>query len=93
MTIDELQVLIEKHSGEYPFILTEDRYDGTYSGGKWLCSFGVEIEEYENGPLAGDGDARNYWYEFPKIQADDSMEKVILRAIKAQGAQDPIPHS
>lgn len=45
----------------YPFILTEDRYGGCYSGGRWLASFGVDMPTYEDGPLGDDIDAMDFW--------------------------------
>lgn len=50
-----------KYFARYPFILTEDRYQGAYSGGKWLASFGVEMEIYERGPLNHDTAAMDFW--------------------------------
>lgn len=60
--ITDAWLVVDKLAGgNYPFILTQDRYGGTYSGGIWLASFGVFMEEYERGPRGDDGDAVSYW--------------------------------
>lgn len=61
-SIGDAWTVVEKlDEGRYPFILTQDRYGGTYSGGIWLASFGVFMDEYERGPQGDDGDAVSYW--------------------------------
>ena len=50
----------------YPFILMEDRYGGTYSGGKWLCSFGVDMRMYDL-PQGDDSTAMDFWQRIPRI--------------------------
>ena len=34
-------------SASFPFLLLEDRYTGVYTGGKWIASFGVEMERHD----------------------------------------------
>ena len=46
--------------GSYPFVLREDRYGGTYSGGDWLASFGAERYEWD-AALGDDTTASDYW--------------------------------
>ena len=74
-----------------PFILREDRYNGTFSGGIWLCSFGIAGEVYEQGPMSGDGEADYYWDHDPQISASDSAPHAIcLAALRAVTKE--IPH-
>jgi hypothetical protein len=64
---------VEDYIGQYPVAIVEDRYGGTYSGGRW-----VAIAEYDSPACDGectrisfftdraggdDGDAWEYWGE------------------------------
>jgi hypothetical protein len=73
----------------YPIAVVEDRYSGTYSGGRWLAIAGADA--FENGltrvafcvedgpgPSGQDGDARDFWSEPPHwIAAGDTADAAI----------------
>lgn len=76
--------------GYYPFVLREDRYSGSYSGGKWLCSFDGCEDQWDEA-LGGDNDAMEYWDRKDGwIAAAHSPAKAIcLAALKALGRNKP----
>lgn len=73
----------------HPIAVVEDRYSGTYSGGRWLAI--AAADAFENGhtrialcvedgpgPSGQDGDARDFWSEPPAwIAAGDTAEAAI----------------
>jgi hypothetical protein len=73
----------------YPIAVIEDRYRGTYSGGRWLAI--ADADAFENGltrvafcvehgpgPSGEDGDARDFWSEPPHwIAAGDTADAAI----------------
>lgn len=74
------------NDGNYPFILTVDRYGGTYCNGPWLASFGVFMDEYQGGPLGDDVDAAYYWRNAHAIASGETASHAIcLAALKAGG--------
>jgi len=79
----------ENHQN-YPFSLVDDRYMGAYSGGKYLCAFGMPFGIYdgsnkdESCPHGADNEALDFWYEpHPLIAAAQTIPMVIcLAALK-----------
>lgn len=73
----------------HPIAVVEDRYSGTYSGGRWLAI--AAADAFENGlirvafcvedgagPSGQDGDARDFWSEPPAwIAVGDTAEAAI----------------
>ena len=52
--------MVDLNSPEYDNLhLRIDRYGGTYSGGRWVCSVGNNVWAIE----AGDVECSNFWYE------------------------------
>lgn len=90
-SIADAWLVVEKLAGCYPFILTQDRYRGTYSGGRWLASFLVLMDAYERGPLSDDVDAMGYWADPGLICAGETPAHAIcLAALRA--CSIAIPH-
>lgn len=52
---------VTENLGHWPFMLFEDRYGGTYSGGKWVATFGIDPSVVESGPMGEDTDAMWFW--------------------------------
>ena len=75
-------------SGTYPFMLREDRYGGSYSGGKWLASFGLYDNAYKEAD-GGDIEAMNFWpTSNGRIAASDNPATAIcLAALAAIGVE------
>ncbi|RYD63217.1 MAG: hypothetical protein EOP83_12735 [Verrucomicrobiaceae bacterium] len=75
----------------YPMALIEDRYSGTYSGGRWLAiakadQFDPDWAEYSarvnammmDGPASDDSGAMNFWDNPPEwIAAGETPEAAI----------------
>lgn len=82
----------------YPIAIIEDRYTGTYSGGKWLAiatadtSFGGCVSRIgyclDEGPHGDDCEAMDFWSDAPAWIAVGSTPDQALRALqsKATGA-------
>lgn len=83
--ITDAWLVVEKLGIEnYPFILTQDRYSGVYSGGKWLASFNIFMRDYDDGPLSDDIQASMYWGNSHRISAGETAAHAIcLAALKA----------
>lgn len=77
-----------RHPSHYPFTLLEDRYSGAYSGGKWLCGFGVGLDHFDE-TRGGDIEAMEFWdaYEGNIAAADTVPMAICLAALKALGVK------
>lgn len=85
--IGEAMNVVEQVQNTHPrFVLTRDRYQGTYSGGEWLCSFTTPFQVFEEGPLSDDVTAMTYWHHPHTISAGETPAHVIcLAALQAYG--------
>lgn len=77
----------DKGCGGYPFVLHEDRYGGSSSGGRWLASFGISADGFEyDGALGDDIQAMEYWDQDESqrsIRAGAAPAEAIARAALA----------
>lgn len=87
----------------YPIAVVEDRYSGTYSGGRWLAI--AAADAFENGltrvafcvedgpgPSGQDGDAMAFWSEPPAWiavgnTADAAIENLRKRALSEEASE------
>jgi hypothetical protein len=77
--------MIDSDIDTYPIAVIEDRYQGTYSNGKWLaisCADYLENGAYrvvrclEDGPHGDDTEAQMFWSDPPHwIASGDSLAK------------------
>lgn len=83
--------VVEKLNKDKCFHLVEDRYGGSYSRGKWLAYFGINVDGVVQGSWGGDIEAMEYWDNpTPGVVANDSAPMAIcLAAIKSVGAEIP----
>lgn len=49
-----------EHIELWPIVICEDRYNGTYSGGRWLATSG-ERGLFDSAPYGGDIEANRFW--------------------------------
>lgn len=77
--ISDAWELFEEMGGQ---IITEDRYNGSYSKGKWLCTYGTTCPEEVllNGPQADDTTAMVFWQNPRFIVAADTAPMAICLA-------------
>jgi hypothetical protein len=81
---------------QYPVAVIEDRYAGTYSGGRWLAiSQANKLENgafrivrcLEMGPHGDDGDAMEFWADPPDwIAAGQTPDEAICK-LQESGAK------
>jgi hypothetical protein len=73
----------------YPVAVVEDRYGGTYSGGRWLAIAQADRLEngayrivrcLEDGPHGDDGDAMAFWSDPPGwIACGDTPDEAVRK--------------
>lgn len=62
-------LVMPRHYETYGTVITEDRYSGTYSGGKWLSfpgDFGGDIEAdnvFDSDAFGGDVETQEWWHD------------------------------
>lgn len=63
-------------------IVMKDRYQGTYSKGKWLCTYETMCAEEVllNGPQGNDSDALAFWQSPKFVVAADTAPLAICKA-------------
>lgn len=87
----------------HPIVVLEDRYGGTYSGGRWLAI--AAADAFENGltraafcvedtpgPSGQDGDARDFWSEppwwiAPGDTADAAIDNLRKRVLSEEASE------
>ncbi len=76
----------------WPIAIIEDRYHGTYSGGKWIAIANWRkddrlnfVEDEGNG---GDTDASDFWYNPPSWVAVGNTPQEALAELKRTNKQD-----
>ncbi len=77
----------------YPIAVVEDRYQGTYSQGRWLAVSQADTPVgrinragwlLENGPFGGDVEAMEFWGAPPAwIAVGDTPGQAIARLLKS----------
>lgn len=77
--ISDAWKLFEEMDGQ---VITQDRYNGAYSGGKWLCTYETLCPEEVliNGPQAGDTEAMEFWADPVHVAAADTAPLAIAKA-------------
>ena len=68
----------------YPVAIIEDRYSGTYSGGKWLAFSCANERIFGLACFGGDGDAMAFWLEPPKDIGVGSTPQEALEKLLSQ---------
>lgn len=63
-------------------IVVKDRYNGTYSKGKWLCTYETVFAEeiLFNGPQGNDSEALAFWQSPKFVVAADTAPLAICKA-------------
>ena len=71
----------------WPIAIIEDRYMGTYSGGKWIAIANwredSRLELIEDEGNGGDCEARDFWYEPPSWAAVGDTPDAALAKLKS----------
>ena len=72
----------------YPITICADRYNGTYSHGRWLA-FNMETEEIPEDIAGDDTECMNFWYEFEGIVGcGDTPDLALKNLIEKKEAND-----
>ncbi len=83
----------------YPVIVVQDRYQGVYSGGKWLAIAVADTVEcglpraswvLKFGPGAGDVEAAMFWVSAPDWIAAGTTPDAALNALRTMRLQYPV---
>ncbi len=83
----------------YPIVVMQDRYNGSYSGGRWLAvAEASELVDVTNtraqfclvsddGPSGGDIEARIFWENPPKWIAVGATPDEAIKALEADATK------
>lgn len=83
----------------YPVVIVEDRYQGTYSGAKWIATanadqpLGCTVRAHwilDNGPNGSDLEAANFWASAPSwVAAGGTPDQAKMNLFEANSCKDP----
>lgn len=79
--------MTDRQLSHYPFILAQDRYTGSYTGGKWVAAFGLEMCQLEDRIHGGDVEAMEWLDNLPLDcglgASDDPAHAICVAAVRA----------
>jgi hypothetical protein len=93
-----LDELIIQSRGTYPVMVLQDRYGGTYSGGRWIAiSVADRLENgayraircLEAGPSDSDIEAQEFWTEPPSwVAVGDTPDAAVATLLRREADQN-----
>jgi hypothetical protein len=67
----------------YPVTIIQDRYTGTYSGGRWLA-FNLDPVDLPDGPFSDDVTCFNFWTETQMVIGIGDTPDEALESLKSK---------